>query len=250
MFPGHGVFEGDVVVAIRQLVVQLARRDVGEDLPIVEVEALHIRRGEIVGLVGESGAGKSTLAKALIGLLPASFVVRGSIEFFGHQLLELNDSAFRRFRGSQIAIIAQDPALNPVIRAGDQIVEVLRAHSGGGRAAHKGKAIALLRDLAFIDTGRVYSAFPHQLSGGERQRIAIAQALVCQPSLVIADEPASALEQTGRAAVVDLLDRYRKECNTAVLLISHVAQMVESISDRVVTMRAGRIVSEETCCKP
>jgi oligopeptide/dipeptide ABC transporter ATP-binding protein len=205
-----------------------------------------VHRGEVVGVLGESGAGKSTLANALMCLLPSSCqVVEGSIEFEGRRLLALDERELRKIRGARISVISQDSAvLNPVLRVGDHLVEVLRAHHSWSRRRYRQKAITLLEEMELLDVDRIYAAYPHQLSGGQRQRIVIAQALACQPALVIADEPTASLDPATSSEIVELLGRLKQRFQMAVLLISHDLAPLQRLADRIMVMYAGRIVEQ------
>jgi len=205
-----------------------------------------IRAGETVGLLGESGAGKTTLAMSMLGLLPRSRVVsEGFIMLEGISLLTLRERELRKIRGLRISLVYQDSAvLNPVLRVGDQIMEVLRAHSRGTRRQHRERVISLLEQVEMRDVERVYAAFPHQLSGGQRQRIALAQALACRPVLVVADEPTASLDPETAAGIVALLGRLKRRFQTAFLIISHDYSILTELSDRIMIMYAGRIVEQ------
>jgi peptide/nickel transport system ATP-binding protein len=202
-----------------------------------------IGRGEIVGLLGESGSGKSTTASAIIQMLPSSArVVAGSIEFDHDSLLTLNSGRLREIRGSEVSIIYQNSdVLNPVMRAGDQVIEVLRAHKNLTTAQMRDRVYTIFGDMGFNDCERIFRAYPHQLSGGQRRRIAIAQALVCKPQLVIADEPTAWLDSNTTAEILTLFTHFRDAYGTAFLLISHDPDTL-SIVDRVLVMYAGQIV--------
>jgi peptide/nickel transport system ATP-binding protein len=202
--------------------------------------------GETVGLLGESGAGKTTLAMAILRLLPAlSCVVEGSIEFEGVPLSTLKERELRKIRGSRISLVYQDSSvLNPVMRVGDQIVEVLRAHLMWTKHQYRDKAMSLLEELEMGDAERIYAAFPHQLSGGQRQRIALAQALACQPALVIADEPTASVDPDTASEILGLLRRLKQRSQTAFLVISHDYSILRQLSDRIMVMYAGRIVEQ------
>jgi oligopeptide/dipeptide ABC transporter ATP-binding protein len=201
--------------------------------------------GETVGLLGESGAGKTTLAMAILRLLPASSCVEGSIEFKGVSLLTLQENELRKIRGSRISLVYQDPSvLNPVLRVGDQIVEVLRAHLNWTMPQYRERAMSLLQEVEMRDAERVYASFPHQLSGGQRQRIALAQALACQPALVIADEPTASLDPATSSEILGLLARLKRRFQTSFLLISHDFSVLTNLADRMMIMYAGRIVEQ------
>jgi oligopeptide/dipeptide ABC transporter ATP-binding protein len=216
------------------------------EIRLLKGVTFEVRRGEVVGVLGESGAGKTTLALALMRLLPASSrVVRGSIELEGRPFLSLGERELQKVRGAGIALIYQDSAvLNPVLRVGDQLVEVLRAHYNWPRRRYREKAVALLEDMEFSDEDRIYAAYPHQLSGGQRQRIVIAQALACQPALVIADEPTASLDPETACDIVELLGRLKQRHRTAFLLISHDLAPLARLADRIMVMYAGRIVEQ------
>jgi peptide/nickel transport system ATP-binding protein len=233
------------LLRVRNLAVFI-RADGNHRLRILEGIDLDVCVGETVGLLGESGAGKTTLAMAILGLLPASnWVVEGSIEFEGIPLLPLRDSELRRIRGSRISLVHQDSSvLNPALRVGDQIVEVLRAHRTWKRQRYKDEALALLREVEMRDVERIYAAFPHQLSGGQRQRIALAQALACQPALVIADEPTASLDSNTTAQILVLIGQLKRRLQTAFVVISHDYSILTDLSERLVVMYAGRIVEQ------
>jgi oligopeptide transport system ATP-binding protein len=215
-----------------------------------------IARGEIIGILGESGSGKSTLALSILGLLPANTSVQGSIlfrksapqdqELQGEDLLHLNELQWRAIRGARISMIFQEPglSLSPVMRIGDQIAEVRRAHRRGIGKLRKQEIEAILRRVRLSDTDRVYNAYPHQLSGGELHRVAIAQALVCRPDLVIADEPTRSLDVTLQAEVLNVLREVNRDFGTALLFITHNPALLAGFADRVIVMYAGRIVEE------
>ena len=202
-----------------------------------------VRTGETVGLLGESGAGKTTLALAILRLLPGSIRVEGSVEFKGVPLLTLKEKELRQIRGSQISLVYQDSSvLNPVLRVGDQIVEVLRAHFTWARQQYKERAMSLLQDVELRDAERIYASFPHQLSGGQRSRIVLAQALACEPALVIADEPTASLDPGTASEILGLLARLKRRFHTSFLLISHDFSILTDLADRIMIMYAGRIV--------
>ena len=213
----------------------------------LEAASLDIHRGEVIGVLGESGSGKSTLGSALLRLLPSyAQYDRGTILFRGRDLLALQECEIRRIRGSEIVPIPQEPALalNPVMRVGVQISEVLRAHTDLTRAQRANRVEELLREVGFENPVEIACAYPHQLSGGQRQRITIAQAIACRPALVIADEPTSKLDGPSQREIVDLMSKIRKCHRIAFLVISHDPSLFRGFADRLVVMYAGRIVEE------
>jgi oligopeptide/dipeptide ABC transporter ATP-binding protein len=220
----------------------------GDPLRALDGVSLDVSPGEVVGILGESGCGKSTLANALVRLSPPLAKVEGMIAFRGRDLLTLPAPELRAIRGRDISLIGQDPALalNPVIKAGTQIEEVLRAHFSVDRNQRRARAIELLREVGFDKPEEIYSAYPHQLSGGQRQRIAIAQALSCRPALLIADEPISKLDTTVQAEIVELLKQIRGQHQTAILVVSHDPSLFAGFADRIAVMYAGRVVEVGT----
>jgi ABC-type glutathione transport system ATPase component len=202
--------------------------------------------GEVVGVLGESGCGKSTLALSILGLLPARASVEGSIRFHEQDLLRLSESRLRTVRGAQISLIHQEPglSLSPVMRAGEQISEVLRAHRPVTKSVREQECKALLREVQLGEVDRIYDAYPHQLSGGELHRVAIAQALICQPELVICDEPTSSLDVTIRAEILSLLRELKRKFGMAMIFITHNPALLAGFADRVLVMYEARIVEE------
>jgi oligopeptide/dipeptide ABC transporter ATP-binding protein len=233
------------LLCVRNLSVWI-RADANHRIRLLRGIDLDMCVGETVGLLGESGAGKTTLAMAILGLLPASnCVVEGSIEFEGVPLLQLRDNELRKIRGSRISLVYQHSSiLNPALRVGDQIAEVLRAHSAGTKQRYRDEVISLLQEVEMPDAERIYAAFPHQLSGGQRQRIALAQALACRPALVIADEPTASLDASTTAQILGLVARLKRRFNTAFLVISHDYSILTELSDRFMIMYSGRIVEQ------
>jgi len=211
----------------------------------VDGVSFEVRRGEILGIVGESGCGKSVTAHSVMGLLPKPpATVDGRISFAGRDLLELSDAQMRAIRGREIAMIFQDPmtSLNPLLTIGTQISEGLRLHLGLSRQAAMARAAELL-DLVGIPSGRErLSDYQHQFSGGMRQRVMIAMALSCDPKLLIADEPTTALDVTIQAQILDLIRRLREQLGMAVILITHDLGVAAGTCDRINVMYAGRIV--------
>ncbi len=221
----------------------------GREAAAVDDVSFEIRRGETLGLVGESGSGKSVTALSILRLvLPPGRIAGGRIELEGLNLLDLEEGALRRIRGRRIGFIFQEPmvALNPVYTIGFQIEETLQVHGlARGRAA-RARAIELLAAARVPDPARRAREYPHQLSGGLRQRGMIALALAAEPSLVIADEPTTALDVTVQAEILDLLRQMRREFNLSLLLITHDLGVIAEMADRVAVMYGGRIVEDAT----
>jgi oligopeptide/dipeptide ABC transporter ATP-binding protein len=204
---------------------------------------LDVGAGEIVGLVGESGSGKSVTSRAVMGLLPRrTSTVLGSIRLGGVELVGLPESAYRRVRGERVAMIFQDPmtALDPLYPAGEQVAEALRFHFGLGRAAARDRVRELFGQVG-LDADAVLDSHPHQLSGGMRQRVMIAMALACEPELLIADEPTTALDVTIQAQILDLLGDLVRRRGMALLLITHDLGVIRALCERAVVLYAGRV---------
>ena len=213
----------------------------------VDRVSFYLDRGELLGLVGESGCGKSITALSIMRLIaPPGRIVNGEILFDGKDLLRLSDAEMRQMRGDDIAMIFQDPmtSLNPVYTVGEQIAEALRLHRKLSRKDARRATIEAMREVAIPDPARRVDDYPHQLSGGMRQRVMIAMALACNPKLLIADEPTTALDVTIQAQILELLDELRKQRDLAVLLITHDLGVVAEVADRVAVMYTGRIVEE------
>jgi peptide/nickel transport system ATP-binding protein len=200
----------------------------------------------VLGIVGESGCGKSVTCMSLVRLLPETAVVSGRVLFEGVDLLSLSSRRLRRVRGRQISYVFQEPmtSLNPVFTVGRQIAEVLQKHLGLSRAASRGRAIELLELVRIPAPERRLGEYPHQLSGGMRQRVMIAMALACDPKVLVADEPTTALDVTIQAGILDLMRDIRERLGTAIVLITHNLGVVADIADRVVVMYAGRKAEE------
>ena len=203
-----------------------------------------LERGQTLGLIGESGCGKSITAMSLMGLLPDSAVVSGSIRFEQLELVGADDAALRQLRGNRIGRIFQEPmtALNPVHSIGHQVAEPLRLHRGVTREAARRQAIALLDRVGIADAGRRIDAYPHQFSGGQRQRITIAMALACGPDLLIADEPTTALDVTIQGQILDLISDLVAERGMALILISHDLGVIAQNVSRMLVMYGGTVV--------
>ena len=212
----------------------------------VDGVSFRVHEGERLGIVGESGSGKSAMASAILGLLtpPAAEILCGEVRLHGRDLLKLSEQELREVRGGEIAMIFQDPitALDPVFTIGDQLVETILLHRRVGRREARDLAIEALEGVQIPDAVRRLDAYPHQLSGGMRQRVVIAIALSCEPSLLIADEPTTALDVTTQAQILDLMGRLADERGMAVILITHDLGVVAGFADTVHVMYAGRII--------
>ena len=226
------------LLEVRNLTVEL-RSASGPILPVDSV-SLSLERGKTLAVVGESGSGKSMLCRAILGLVPS----RGTILFNGHDTGKLSANAMNRIRGREIGVVLQDPlsSLNPVMTIASQIMEPMRCHLGLGKRESREKALALLGAVGIPRPEERMACYPHQLSGGMRQRVAIAIALACDPQLLIADEPTTALDVTIQAEILGLLSRLQRERNMSLLLVSHDLGVVAGIADDIAVMYAGRIV--------
>jgi oligopeptide/dipeptide ABC transporter ATP-binding protein len=217
----------------------------GRDIVAVNDVSFTIAEGETLCLVGESGSGKSVMALSILRLVqPPGRIVSGAVRFRGRDLLTLPEHEMRKVRGAQIALIFQEPgtALNPVFTIGSQIAETLVVHGRAGRRDAMARAVELLEAVSIPDPNRRAAEYPHQLSGGLRQRALIATALACEPALVMADEPTTALDATIQAGILDLLRGLKRRMHLSLLLITHDLGVVAETADRVAVMYAGRIV--------
>ncbi|MEM6486895.1 MAG: ABC transporter ATP-binding protein [Pseudomonadota bacterium] len=210
--------------------------------------SFEVRRGELLGIVGESGSGKSVTLLSLLRLLPSppARLAGGSVRFDGTELTTLGDDALRRLRGGRIGYVFQDPmtSLNPVFTVGYQLVEPLRIHRGMSKRAARARAADLLRMVGIPSPESRLDAYPHQFSGGMRQRVMIAIALACEPELLIADEPTTALDVTIQAQILELVRDLRGRLGAGVVWITHDLGVVAGIADRVMVMYAGQVVEE------
>jgi len=219
----------------------------GREFTAVGKISFNLERGEFLAVVGESGSGKSVTALSILRLMPPQGrITGGQVIFDGEDLLHLPGQALRQIRGNRIAMIFQEPmtSLNPVLTIGDQIVEALVVHKTVGRRAAREQAIELLRRVQIPLPEERIDDYPHRLSGGMRQRAMIAMALSCEPDILIADEPTTALDVTVQAQILDLLKRLQAEYQMAMILITHDLGIVRDCADRVVVMYGGKIVEE------
>lgn len=228
----------------KALVIENLAIAFGDAQPVRDV-TLALRPGQSLGVVGESGSGKSLTALALMGLLPAQAIVKGTIRWGGRDVLALHERERRRIRGREIAMIFQDPmtALNPSFTVGYQMDEVFRFVRGiGGRAERKRLGLSILRDVGIPSPETRWTAYPHQLSGGMSQRVAIAMALAAEPDLLIADEPTTALDVTVQMQILDLLYRLKQERGMSMIFVTHDLAVASRVCDDVLVMYAGESV--------
>jgi oligopeptide/dipeptide ABC transporter ATP-binding protein len=233
----------DALLRIRNLKVEFATDD--GIVTAVDDVSLDVEAGKVLGIVGESGSGKSVTALTILGLTRGRGTrIAGEIMYGGRNLLGLRERELQRLRGKEIAMIFQDPmtSMNPVHRVGDQIVESIVIHEGVSRSVARRRAVELLREVGIPHPAERVDDYPHQFSGGMRQRAMIAMALACNPSMLIADEPTTALDVTIQAQILDLIGRLRESFGSAVVLITHDLGVVADVADQVKVMYAGRIV--------
>ncbi len=222
--------------------------------PAGEVKALndvsiHLNDGEVLGIVGESGSGKSVTAYSLMGLTAyPGKLVGGMIDFNGHRINDLSEKEFRKIRGNEVSIIFQDPmtSLNPVYTIGNQIMEVILLHTDKNKEQARARAKELLELVGINEPEKRLKQYPHELSGGMRQRVMIAIALACEPKLLIADEPTTALDVTIQAQILELMMELKEKLGMAIIMITHDLGVVASMCDRIAVMYAGRIVEYGT----
>jgi peptide/nickel transport system ATP-binding protein/oligopeptide transport system ATP-binding protein len=218
------------------------------EITAIEEVSFSLKEGEILGIVGESGSGKSVTALTIMGLLPTppARIAAGKVLFQGKELTKLSSREMQRIRGPGIAMIFQEPmtSLNPVFSIGDQIMETIKAHESLPAAALRKRAIDMLDKVGIPSAARRLDDYPHQMSGGQRQRVMIAIALACNPKLLIADEPTTALDVTIQAQILDLLMDLRDEFGMAIMIITHNMGVIAETADRVLVMYAGRVIEE------
>ena len=230
------------LLEVKNLSIEL-RTPRGAALAVRDV-SFALARGETLGWVGESGCGKSITALALMGLLPERAVVRGSVMFDGKELVGLPDDDLCQLRGNRMGMIFQEPmtALNPVHTIGHQVAEPLRLHRGASRQEAREQAVALLDRVGIPNAAQRFDAYPHQFSGGQRQRITIAMALACNPDVLIADEPTTALDVTIQGQILDLIHDLVQERGMALILISHDLGVIAQNAARMMVMYGGSVV--------
>jgi len=233
------------VLTVRDLHVAISER--GHATNVLRGASLEVRAGEVRGLVGESGAGKSMLGRAVLGLLPANAVITGgTILFEGRDLVAMGEPERRGLLGRRIALIPQDPmtSLNPVKQVGAQIAALLRHHLALSKRDAFSRAVELLEEVAIREPRRVLQLYPHEMSGGMRQRVLIAMAFACASSLVIADEPTTALDVTVQRQVLQLVERLRQRHGAAILFVTHDLGVVAKICRTMTVLQAGRVLEE------
>src|SRR6266542_1166783 len=233
------------LVEVKDLKVHFATED--GIVKAVDGVSFELDRGEVLGIVGESGSGKSVTAMTLLGLTKDKNTrFEGEVLYKGRNVLEMNEDELQEVRGNEMSMIFQDPmtSLNPVYTVGAQICEAIQIHERADKRQARKRAIDLLRQVGIPNSDSRVDNFPHEFSGGMRQRAMIAMALACNPDVLIADEPTTALDVTIQAQIIELIDRLKDDFNSAVILITHDLGVVAELADRVVVMYAGRVVEE------
>jgi peptide/nickel transport system ATP-binding protein len=229
-------------LSVRDLVVEY--RSGGQEIHAVNGVSFNLQRGKTLGLVGETGAGKTTIAKTILRILPTppAIVKSGEVYLNGEDILKISEKEMRKIRGRKISMIFQDPmtALNPVMRVGDQIAEVIKIHNKISKYEAIERAKKMLEMVGI--SGERYIEYPHQFSGGMRQRVVIAMALSCNPELLLADEPTTALDVTIQAQVLEMINKLKSDYNTAMIMITHNLGVVAEVCDDVAVVYAGEIV--------
>ena len=244
--PDGGPVWANAVLDVRDLKTVFRTR--GGEVHAVNSVSFHLKPGELLGVVGESGSGKSVTMMSLIGLLPSppAEIRGGQVLFGGKDLLKISDEALRDVRGAKIGFIFQDPmtSLNPVFTVGNQIMEPLIRHMGMKKPQARARAVELLELVGIPDAAARLDAYPHQFSGGMRQRVMIAIALACDPDVLIADEPTTALDVTIQAQILELVKELRQKLGMAIIWITHDLGVIAAIADRVMVMYGGQVVEQ------
>jgi oligopeptide/dipeptide ABC transporter ATP-binding protein len=232
------------LLAVDELRVRVATDD--RPLQIVDGVSYQVGEGRIFGIAGESGSGKTVSVLALMGLLPRGASVTGTARFEGNDLVSMPPARLREVCGREIGLVFQDPltSFHPMLSVGRQLTEHLRHHYGTSRADARGRAVALLEEVRIPDPETALERYPHEFSGGMRQRIAIAGALMCEPRLLIADEPTTALDVTVQAGILRLIDRLRRDRSLSVILITHDLGVMSALADDLAIFYGGRIVED------
>ncbi|MET3289223.1 UNVERIFIED_CONTAM: peptide/nickel transport system ATP-binding protein [Brevibacillus sp. OAP136] len=231
------------VLDVTGLTTQFTKK--GAAFTVVDELSLHVKKGEALGIVGESGCGKSVASLSIMQLLGANGKIRqGSVRLNGRDLLALPQKEMQRIRGKEMAMIFQEPmtSLNPVLTIGKQMSEVLEKHEGFNKQQARERVIELLTLVGIPRANEIFAEYPHRLSGGMRQRVMIAMAIACNPALLIADEPTTALDVTIQAQILDLITNIRKELGMAMIMITHDLGVVAETCDRVMVMYAGQVI--------
>ncbi|WP_079710667.1 ABC transporter ATP-binding protein [Paraliobacillus ryukyuensis] len=243
---------GDIVNSHLLHVKELQTQFITDEgtVPAVDDVSFYVNPGEVLGIVGESGCGKSVTSLSVMGLVPSppGKITGGEILFDGKDLTEASEKQMQKIRGNEIAMIFQEPmtSLNPVIKIGDQLIEGVRIHTDKSRKQAKEQAMDMLQKVGLSRVDELMSQYPHQLSGGMRQRVMIAMAFICEPKVLIADEPTTALDVTIQKQILNLMKQLNSEMHTAIILITHDLGVVAEMCDRVAVMYAGKIVEEAT----
>lgn len=241
----------DTLIQVKNL--QISFKYDGVMTPVIRGVSFDIKRGETLGMVGESGSGKSVTSREIMRLIatPPARIDSWEILFEGRDILKMSDDELRSIRGNRISMIFQEPmtSLNPVYTCGDQIMEVIRLHKGVSKKEARQMAIEMLREVGVQSPETRVDCYPHELSGGMRQRVMIAMALSCSPTLLISDEPTTALDPTIQAQILQLIKDMKKKLNMSVLFITHDLGVVAQNCDRVVVMYAGKIVEVAEVCE-
>ncbi|WP_349409495.1 ABC transporter ATP-binding protein [Pseudalkalibacillus sp. SCS-8] len=218
------------------------------EVPAVNDVDFHVKRGEVLGIVGESGCGKSVTSLSVMGLVPnpPGKIVGGEILYKGEDLTKATDKRMRQIRGNDIAMIFQEPmtSLNPVYKIGNQLIEAIRLHNKWDKKKAWKRAVEIMKLVGLPRAEELMESYPHQLSGGMRQRVMIAMAMVCEPEVLIADEPTTALDVTIQAQILDLMKRLNKETDTSIIMITHDLGVVAEMCERIVVMYAGKVIEE------